>query len=192
MTLLTIALDPGRTSGVSAWEDGELVYATKFDMESCTPAMVTTALLQVLQLSGYEGGDGLAEVDAWFHTERLFLARSKEYPKGDPRRVPALVSQLRVVCYWEAVAHLVGLRIGDRIVPATWQSRFSLIGKQPDGSRKNTKAGSRLLVTKHCPQYRSSGHDVSDAILLGLHCHLERRVASTPPAGLAAHWRPKR
>jgi len=165
-TTTTIAVDPGRTSGVALWRGDRLlaferVVSGPEEIDPKVGALVELSRRCDVPLRG-SSFDRL-EADVVFVTEAQFLG------KGDPARFRSALSTASNGVAWRVLARIMRARVLEPVHAASWRATFGIASRPdaPDLKRQAIELVARRLDVV-------VDENVAEAILLGLHSHLKR------------------
>ena len=169
--MVTIAIDPGSTSGLAVWVGDRCVH-----VERVTPAGYldyrarSLAIRGGLRAAGVETGDGRADGLVWLVTEAQYVGQTGAVKSAQTVHAGAVA--------WEIIGSMLGCSIVEGVYPVSWRARY----RMARATRQEAKAGARRIAQERLGLV--VGDDVAEAVLLGLHVHLTR-FGAVPPASLS-------
>jgi len=169
MEFTTIAVDPGKHSGIACLQGDRLVCAMAVTCENNDPFARSKALETCL---------GMAKTSAacvTFVCEAQFFRAN---PRGQRKRgevFKAATGPAESATAWETIARLQGCQVIDRVPHQTWRSTFGLAGlRDGDVDRAAVQVASERFAELPRNRAGNVSHDVASAVLLGLHVHVHR------------------
>lgn len=199
--IITVGCDPGATTGLAAWRDDRCVFGREYTIDRHDARARVQAFRELRQAIG-EFNDG----EVVFVCEDQFLGGSKkiqcprcqtEFKGGsDPGRFHSVVFVAENAARWEELAVLVGFRIARRVPAQVWRARYGLASPKI----KDKAEQAAILVKDRVElfkRFRRPSKHLAEAVLIGLHVHVERyaklgKVPSTVAWALVARATPKR
>jgi len=183
--VITIGVDPGAKSGVAIWRDGKLVA---YGLVKSTAEEIDGKLSGIVQLArtaGIEmdGNRFRADDEIGFATEAQYLKAPPRSEMGrddkpDPSasgRFTAMLSVVTSAVVWRTIARIMRARVAEPIHAVSWRATFGISKSQ---GRPDLKKQAVSMVKEKIGVAVTD--DVAEAILLGLHYHVQRLGAEVP------------